>query len=150
MKKSVLMLGVAALLAGCATGSPDVISRESAQRTQTISDGEVVSVREVTLDGTQSGIGTAAGAVVGGLAGSSVGGRRDSIAGGVLGAVAGGVVGNVIERGTTKEQALEIIVRRPNGERVVIVQTKGADTFAPGDRVMLITDRGRTRVVRAR
>lgn len=138
-----------AALAGCSTTSPDVIKRGDAQRLSTVQDAVVINVRPVVVDGTQSGIGGGAGAVAGGVAGSSVGGRREGIVVGVLGAVAGAVVGNAIERGATREQAVEIMVQLRNGERRAIVQAQGAETFAPGDQVVLVSTGGTTRVTRA-
>ena len=74
-------------------------------------------MRSVTVDGTQSGVGAAAGGVVGGIAGSSRGNSRESVALGVIGAVVGGVIGNTVERASTKEDALEILVQLRSGER---------------------------------
>ncbi len=148
MKKTFLAL-VAASLAACSTTSPDVIQRGDAQRMSQVQDATVLTVRPVVVDGSQSGIGGASGAVIGGVAGSSVGGSRESIAVGVLGAVAGAVVGNAIERAGTREDALEILVQLRNGERRAIVQAKGSETFNPGDAVILVTTGGKTRVTRA-
>lgn len=138
-----------ALAAGCATTSPDVVSRSDAQRMSSVTDAVVLSTRPVVVDGTQSGIGATSGAVVGGVAGSSVGGHREAIAVGVIGAVVGGVIGNVTERLTTREDALEILVQLRNGERRAIVQAKGAETFAPGEPVLLVATGGRVRVMKA-
>lgn len=140
---------VAALLGGCATSNPDVINRNDAQRMATIIDGTVVSVRAVTVDGSQSGVGAVAGGVIGGVAGSSVGGRRESLAISVLGAVVGAVAGNAIERSTTREEAIEIVVRLSNGERRSVVQAKSGETIMDGDRVVLVTSGGKVRVNRA-
>ena len=146
-----LVVAIATLttLAGCATSSPDVISRSDAQRMSTVVDATVLTVRPVTVDGTQSGAGAVAGGVVGGIAGSSVGGRRESAAIGVLGAVAGAVVGNVIERNSTREESLEIMVQLRNGDRRAIVQGKGSETFNPGDAVIIVTTGSKVRVARA-
>ena len=146
---SMLTLAASLALAGCATSSPDVISRQDAQRMSTVVDATVLAVRGVTVDGSQSGTGGVAGGVVGAVAGSSIGGHRDSIVGGVLGAVAGAVIGNAIERTTTREDSLEIMVQLRNGERRAIVQAKGSETFNPGDPVILVTTGGKTRVMLA-
>jgi outer membrane lipoprotein SlyB len=140
---------LAATLAACTTSSPDVIRREDAQRLSTVQDAVVLSIRPVTVDGNQSGIGGAAGAVVGGVAGSSVGGRRESAIVGVLGAVAGAVVGNAVERAGTKEEAYEILVQLRNGERRSIVQAKGKEAIEAGDAVILINTGGKVRVTKA-
>jgi len=146
---TVLALAAVLTLAGCATSSPDVISRHDAQRMSTVLDATVLAVRPVTVDGSQSGPGALTGGVVGGVAGSSIGGRRDSIVGGVLGAVAGAVIGNAIERSATREESLEIMVQLRNGERRAVVQAKGNESFAPGDAVILVTTGGKVRVSRS-
>jgi outer membrane lipoprotein SlyB len=149
MKKLLIASAVLAALAGCTTTSPDVVQRGDAQRLSQVQDATVLSVRPVKVDGSQSGIGGAAGAVTGGVAGSTVGGHREGAVVGVLGAVAGAVVGNAIERSTTSENALEILVQLRNGERRAIVQAKGSEVLNPGDPVILVTTGGKTRVTRA-
>lgn len=140
---------VALAAAGCTTTSPDVVSRNDAQRLSTVVDAVVLSTRPVVVDGTQSGVGATSGAVVGGIAGSSVGGSREAVAVGVIGAVVGGVIGNVSERLATREDAQEILVQLKSGERRAIVQAKGSESFNPGDAVILVTTGGKTRVMRA-
>jgi outer membrane lipoprotein SlyB len=147
--KHLLLAAAVAALAACSTTSPDVISRNDAQRMSNVLDGVVLSTRAVTVDGSQSGVGAAAGGVVGGIAGSSVGGRRESAIVGVLGAVAGGVAGNAIERGATKEEAIEILVQLKSGERRAIVQARGSEAINAGDAVIIVTTGGKARVVKA-
>jgi outer membrane lipoprotein SlyB len=148
MKKILLAVAVASL-AACATSNPDVIQRGDAQRMSQVQDATVLSVRPVTVDGNQSGIGATAGAVAGGVAGSTVGGHREGVVVGVLGAVAGAVVGNAIERAGTREEAVEILLQLRNGERRAVVQGKGNETLNPGDAVIIVTTGGKTRVTRA-
>jgi len=150
MKRCVLtgMLAVAAL-AGCATSNPDVVRRYESQRMSRVQDATVLSVRPVTIDGSQSGAGSLAGGVVGGVAGSSIGGHRDSIVGGVLGFVVGSVIGNAVERSATQEQAVEVLVQLQNGERRAVVQGRGEQSFYVGDPVVLVTSGGRTHIARA-
>jgi outer membrane lipoprotein SlyB len=137
------------VLAACSTTSPDVIQRSDAQRLSQVQDATVLSVRPVTVEGSQSGGGAAAGGVIGGVAGSTVGGHREGIAVGILGAVAGAVVGNAIERTGTREEAVEVLVQMKNGDRRAIVQAKGNETLLAGDPVVLVTTGGKTRVTRA-
>lgn len=146
---SAATLAAAALLAACTTTSPDVVSRNDAQRLSTVVDAVVLSSRPVVVEGSQSGVGGVAGSVVGGVAGGSVGGRRESVAVGVIGAVVGGVIGNLTERAATREEALEILVQLKNGDRRAVVQAKAAETFSPGDPVILVTTGGKVRVTRA-
>ncbi len=149
MSRLSLSLIVCATLAACSTTSPDVISRQDAQRMSTVLDGTIVSVRPVVVEGTQSGIGSSAGGVIGAVAGGSVGGRRESVVVSVLGAVVGGVVGNAVERQTTREEALEIIVQLRSGERRAIVQARGSEDLRQGDVVQIVTTGSKTRVSRA-
>jgi outer membrane lipoprotein SlyB len=150
MHARLLALALAATLAACATTSPDIVRRDDANRMSTVVDAVVLSVRPVTVEGQQSGVGGAAGGVVGAIAGGSLGsGRRDSAVGGVLGAVAGAVVGNAIERSTTREEAVEVLVQLNGGERRAIVQAKGGEELRTGDRVIIVTTGGKVRVTRA-
>ena len=61
---SALALAAVLALAGCATSSPDVISRHDTQRMSTVLDATVLAVRPVTVDGSQNGAGGVAGAVI--------------------------------------------------------------------------------------
>jgi len=144
-------LAFALALAGCATSSPDVVNRYDTQTMSTVTDAVVLSVRPVTIDGSQSGAGAVAGGVVGAIAGSTVGhsGSPESAIVGVLGAVAGGVIGNAVERTATREQAQEIMVQLRSGERRAIVQATGSEALAPGDAVIIVTTGNRVRVTRA-
>lgn len=142
-------IAAALALAACSTTNPDVVSRHEAQRLATVLDAVVLTTRPVVVDGSQSGIGATAGSVVGGIAGSGVGGSRDAFVVGIIGAVVGGVIGNTVERSATREEAIEILVQLKNGDRRSVVQARAADTFAPGDPVILVSTGGRVRVTRA-
>jgi outer membrane lipoprotein SlyB len=137
-------------LGACSTTSPDVIKPGDAQRLSQVDDAVVLNVRPVVVEGSQSGIGGATGAVIGGVSGSGVSGNnRGSAMGGVVGAVVGGVVGNAVERYGTREDALEILLQLANGQRRAVVQAKGSETFNPGDAVILVTTGGKVRVMLA-
>jgi outer membrane lipoprotein SlyB len=145
------VLGIAVvLLAGCTSSSPDLIRREDAQRLSSVEDAVVLFLREVKVESGQTGVGAAAGGVVGGIAGYGSGGnQRDGQIMGVLAAVAGAAAGNAIERISNREDAYEIVVQLKSGERRAVVQAKGAEVFAPGDAVLLITSGGKVRIARA-
>jgi outer membrane lipoprotein SlyB len=149
MMKKLIALAAAAALTACTTTSPDVVSRYDAQRMSVVQDGTILSIRPVTVEGSQSGGGAAAGGVIGAVAGSSVGGSREGVIVGVLGAVAGAVAGNAIERSATREGAVEILIQMRNGERRSVVQARGAETLYAGDPVIVTTTGGRVRVTRA-
>lgn len=137
-------------LAACATSSPDVIQRGDAQRMSQVQDGVLLSIRSVTVDGSQSGVGAAVGGVTGAVAGASRGaGGAESQVIGLLVGVAGAVAGNTIERMSTRENANELLIQLKGGERRAIVQAKGSETLVPGDSVIIITTGGKVRVVKA-
>ncbi len=140
-------IAASALVAGCAsTSSGSVYSGGQARQEQTVRMGVVESVRQVTIEGSKSGVGTIAGGAIGGVAGSNVGGgSRGSAVGTILGAVAGGIAGDAIERGTTKKQGLEITVKLDSGELRAITQ-EADESFRPGERVRLLSGGGVTRV----
>jgi outer membrane lipoprotein SlyB len=145
-----LAAAIAVTLAACATSSPDVIKREDAQRMALVEDAVVLTVRAVTIDGTQSGVGAAVGGVVGaigGYGGSSI--QRESQVLGVLAGVAGAAAGNAVERLTTKEQATELLVQLKGGERRSIIQGAGSEKLEPGDAVIIVTNGGKVRVIKA-
>jgi outer membrane lipoprotein SlyB len=144
-------LGIAAALAltACATSNPNVVPVYGAQRMSNVYDATVLSVRPITIDGSQSGLGAGAGAIAGGIAGSNVGGGNGAIVGSVIGAVLGGVAGNAVERGSTQQNGVEIIVQLRNGQRRAIVQGATPDVFVPGDPVILIVSGANTRVQHA-
>lgn len=149
--------GSLSLLAGCAndSASSSVYTYGQAQREQIVRNGTVESIRPVTIQQGNSGVGMVAGGVLGSVAGSAIGGGGrhwgggwggGSALGAVGGALVGGLIGNAIENQTGKTQGLEITVRLDNGETRVVAQ--GADTYlAPGQRVRMISGNGPTRVV---
>jgi outer membrane lipoprotein SlyB len=147
--KTLIAAAALSLLAACTTTSPDVVQRGDAQRLATVQDATVLSVRDVTVDGSQSGAGATTGAVLGGVAGSTRSSGRESAAIAIVGAVAGAVIGNAVERSATRENAIELVLQMRNGDRRAIVQAKAAETFAPGDPVVLVTTGGKTRVTKA-
>ena len=149
MTKTVMAATLAAVLSACSTTSPDVVQRGDAQRLSQVQDATVLSVRPVTVEGSQSGTGAVTGGVLGGLAGSSRSSGREQVAIGIVGAVAGAVIGNAVERSATREDAVEILLQMRNGDRRAIVQAKAGENFMAGDAVVLVTTGGKTRVTRA-
>jgi outer membrane lipoprotein SlyB len=136
-------------LAACQTAHTDAVSSSDAQRMSSVQDATVLSIRPVTLQGGDTGVGTVGGAVIGGIAGSNVGGHRTSGIVGILGAITGGLIGNTVERDAAQQKGIEILVQLKNGDRRAVIQGVGSETFAAGDPVILITTGSRTRVVRA-
>jgi outer membrane lipoprotein SlyB len=137
----------AVYITGCASSrSGQVYSRDHARQAQNVENGTVESVKDVVIEGTKTPIGTAAGGVAGGVLGSTVGGGSGRTVATVIGAIAGAALGTAAEEGLTRKPGLEIIVKKDNGQTIVVVQE--ADVMiAAGDRVRIITAAdGTTRV----
>jgi outer membrane lipoprotein SlyB len=146
VKAAVFAAALAAALAGCATRESDgVYGKQEVGREQTVRFGTVDSVREVTIAGSQSGVGAIGGGALGGIAGSGAGEGRGAAVGTVVGAVAGGVAGAALEENATRKNGLEITVRLDSGDLRAIVQAADVP-FKSGDRVRLLTAGGITRV----
>jgi len=148
MKKLFLVAMIAAVLTGCAVtpNSASVYSARQAQGEQTVRMGVVESVRNVTIDKGASGVGTVAGAALGGIAvGSTVGSGNGALASGIVGALIGGVAGNQIESRIANKAGLEITVRLDNGELRAITQDAD-ELFRVGERVRLLSSGHTTRV----
>jgi outer membrane lipoprotein SlyB len=107
--------------------------------------GIVDSVRTVTIEGTQSGVGVVAGGVLGGIAGSNVGKGSGATAGAVVGAVLGGLAGQAIEEQGSKKAGLEITIRLDSGQLIAVTQ-EADEAFHPGERVRILSGEGLTRV----
>ncbi|MFS8978518.1 outer membrane lipoprotein [Cupriavidus necator] len=145
---AVAVLSIATLVAGCATqsNSNSVYGTGQAQHEQTVRYGVVEGVREVTIQGGQTGAGTLAGSAIGGIAaGSTIGGGNGAVAAGILGAILGGIAGSATENKINQRRGLEITVRLENGEMRAITQ-EADEVFRPGERVRLLSAGGVTRV----
>jgi outer membrane lipoprotein SlyB len=132
----------ALLLGGCAYhgGGSDYRAYET-RGEQSVRFGVVESVREVRIDPRESGVGTAAGAVLGGLAGSNVGGGNGQIAGAIGGAILGGIIGQNVEKSANERRGVEVTVLLDSGKYVAVVQ-EDDERFRAGDRVRILSGRG--------
>ena len=148
MKSLVVAVATAALLAGCAgSQSGSAYSRSQTRGEMSVRLGVVESVRTVTIEGTQSGVGVIAGGAVGGVAGSNIGHGKGSTVGSILGAVAGGLAGQAIEEQVGKKAGLEITVKLESGQLIAITQ-EADEQFSVGERVRVLSGGGVTRVSR--
>ncbi len=94
----IIFMILAAFLSGCASSrSGEVYSRDQARQAQSLQLGTVEFVKNVQIEGTQSGVGTVAGGVAGGVAGSTIGHGAGSTLASVGGAIVGSLAGNVGE-----------------------------------------------------
>ncbi len=150
MKKLLMVVPIAAvaLLSACSTpsNSGSVYRANQTQTEQTVRMGYVDSIRNVTIEKGQTGVGTLAGAALGGIAaGSNIGGGNGAIAAGIVGAVAGGLVGQKVESNLNHKPGFEITVRLDNGDIKAITQDAD-EAFNVGDRVRLLSNGRTTRV----
>lgn len=136
------LLGLSAC-AGSQSGS--AYSRSQTRGEMLVRMGIVDSVRTVTIEGTQSGVGVVAGGVLGGIAGSNVGKGSGATAGAVVGAVLGGLAGQAIEEQGSKKAGLEITIRLDSGQLIAVTQ-EADEAFHPGERVRILSGDGLTRV----
>lgn len=128
-------------LAGCANTdvySGSVYRADQAKEARSINYGTIVAVREVQIQAENTGvIGTVGGGVLGGIAGSKVGkGTGEAIAT-TIGAIAGSIIGSKVEEKASQVTSLEIVIRKDNGQELVVVQKK-EDGFVPGKRVRIV------------
>ena len=136
-------------LTGCASGlGGGDYERTETRRVMSVRMGVIESVRPVKLEGTNTPLGTVAGAAIGGVAGSTVGSGKGAAIAAVVGAVAGGIAGAAAEEGFTRKQGVEVTLKMDNGELLAIVQEDGGENFKPGERVRLLQDGRNTRVSR--
>lgn len=143
---TILLLAGVLVLSGCISSrSGEAYSRDQARHIQDVQTGVVEHVREIVIEGTQSGIGAAAGGAVGGIGGSDIGHGKGSSAGAVIGAVLGGVAGGALEEATTRKKGYEITVRLDTGRTIAIAQ-EADEEFKIGERVRLVTGGGVSRV----
>jgi outer membrane lipoprotein SlyB len=144
----ITLLVAAGLLAGCfpESRSGSVYTRDQARTSQSVNYGTILRVDLVTIEGTQTGMGTVAGGAMGGALGSAVGGGSGRTIATVGGAIVGGIAGSAIEKGATTVQGVELEVQLDNGELLVVVQENDA-VYKVGDRIRVIRDsQGTTRV----
>ncbi|KAF0814741.1 Outer membrane lipoprotein pcp [Andreprevotia sp. IGB-42] len=150
MKHSSLIAAVlaGALMAGCASDSANVYSKDQMRRLATVQSGLVDNIRSVKMQN-PTGIGAAAGGAIGGIAaGAHIGGGNGQIISGILGALLGGMIGNSIEKNVNSSDAFELTVRLNDGQRVVVVQEADVP-FQLGQCVDVISDGQTSRVAPA-
>lgn len=134
------------MFSGCALQPSDSFSRRELNQSYRVEMGTVERVRNVPIQGTDSGVGTIGGGVLGGIAGGSIGGGRGSGIASVVGAIGGLLIGNAVEQQTTQELGLELTVKLDNGQTALIIQAADPP-FQIGDRVRVLSGKdGKTRV----
>ncbi|MDA8925521.1 glycine zipper 2TM domain-containing protein [Gammaproteobacteria bacterium] len=137
------------LISGCSYNSlkPEVVDRSAAQRMQTVVFATVVSIDRVILSG-DGDTGAFAGAILGAVAGSSVtDSETESDVAGVLGALVGSAIGAKAGDAATRKPAIELLLDLDSGKTVSIIQEEGDYSFEVGQRVKIIKNKGKSRVM---
>ena len=136
-----LALMASVSLVGCANTdiySGNVYRGDQAKEARSISYGTIVSVREVKIQANNQGmLGSVGGGVIGGIAGSAVGDGRGQAIATAVGALAGSMIGSTIEEKASQVGSLEMVIRKDDGQEIVVVQKKEAG-FMPGKRVRIV------------
>ena len=133
---------------GCASynASGNIFSKNDVRTAYDVSYGEVLSIKEVKIEGNSSFIGTWGGAQIGRDIGQKVGDRRRNPIAGSVGAIAGAAAGKTIEKELTSEVGIEIMIKMDNGNTIAIIQSNEG-IVDEGDRVkVLFGSRGEARV----
>jgi len=145
-KLLIIVLG-ALLIAGCGlyNSSGKNYPKYEARTAFRVFPGEVVSVREVHIDGVHTRVGTYGGAAIGYSVGRTVGGGSGTRVAGAVGGVAGAVAGRAIETAATAERGLEITIELDNGDVIAVVQAAD-QVFEPGEPVRVLMGYGSARV----
>ncbi|TDQ57339.1 outer membrane lipoprotein SlyB [Mesocricetibacter intestinalis] len=141
MKKLALVVLLSLGMAGCANTdiySGNVYSGNQAKEARSISYGTIVSVRAVKIQADNQGvIGTVGGGVLGGIGGSAIGGGTGRAIATAVGAVAGAVLGSKVEEKATQVDAVELVIKKDDGQEIVVVQ-KADSSYQRGARVRIV------------
>ena len=145
--KNIISIIFAMFMVSCSYSSlrPEIVDRSDAQRMQTVIFATVVSVDQVILSG-DGDTGAVAGAIIGGVAGASVtDSETESDIAGVLGALICSAVGSKMGDAATRKP--ELLLDLDSGKTVSIIQEEGDYSFAVGQRVKIIKNKGKSRVM---
>ena len=122
----------------CTLHSGSSYDRGEMGQPQNFSKGIIISERNVTVKGTESGVGAISGALMGGLGGSTVSDNGPvSAIGAIGGAIIGGMVGAQAEELIMKNEASEFIIQPDAGEPFTLIQIND-EKLKAGDRVLII------------
>ena len=122
----------------CSLHSGSTYDRGEMGQPQSFSKGIFISQRNVTVKGTESGVGAVSGAVMGGLGGSTVSddGAISAI-GAIGGAIVGGMIGAKAEELIMRGEASEFVIQPDVGEPFTLIQVNDEE-LKTGDRVLII------------
>ena len=153
MTRFALFLSMACILvvAGCQRPGQNVYSYSEVGKASLVNFGTIVAVREVDVQGQNTGAGALVGGAAGGIAGNQIGRGGGNAAATLAGVVIGGVAGALAEQAAANRKALEYTVTLQTGATITVVQdhNEGERVLQPGDRVMVQVAGGTQRVLPA-
>lgn len=139
-----LIAAMLATLAACTTPQTATnYGRAETRMLQQVQLGELLEVREVTLDAQPTGQGAAAGAVLGGVSGAQRGNATQAAIGGVIGSL----LGQGIEDAANRRKGVELLVKLDDGNLVAVTQETDGLKYEPGQRVRVLLLNGMARVI---
>ena len=149
ISKNIISIIFAMFMVSCSYSSlrPEVVDRSDAQRMQIVYLATIIAIDRVMLAGDEE-TGAIVGAVIGGIAGSSVtDSENESAIAGILGALAGSAVGSKMGDAATRKPAVELLLDLDSGKTGSIIQEEGDYSLAVGQRVKVIKNKGKSRVM---
>ena len=153
VKRLAIFVGIVCVLVatGCQRPGQNVYSYSEVGKASEVIFGTVLAVREVDVEGQNTGTGALVGAAAGGIAGNQIGHGGGSAAATLAGVVIGGIIGALAEQAATNRKALEYTVTLQTGATITVVQdhNEGERVLQPGERVMLQVVGGTQRVLPA-
>ena len=143
-----LIISLILSFGGCANSSlqPDTYDRDSVQKISNVLYGEVVSLKNVEIEG-----GATSGSIVGGLVGAATGSnmsdsKPESEIGAVLGGAIGATIGGNLSKNFQSRDGIQLTLNMDDGRTISVVQEVGGYIFSVGDLVEVVTTKGKTRV----
>ncbi len=161
LNKKILVIPLMLATAACTQNiSPYAYDSRDVGAVNHVEKGTIESYRWVEINGRNKGVGTTAGAGIGGAIGSTWGKRTDdaqNIVGAIGGAILGGIIGNSIEKSGTKGSGYEYMVRTEAGELITLVQKDDVPleknlpvVIIYGSRARIIPDESRLNITHVR
>lgn len=144
MKKLIIPLLVVSLVAGCATGpksySGSVYKGGQAQRSQQVTTGTIIGIRQITIQDDPNITGATVGSAMGALMVLGLAGTNGNPYGLAAGAIAAGVLGGTatdyVAKKVLEQPGFEFTVKLKDGRITTVVQTN-IDMMSNGDQVYL-------------
>ena len=146
--KKIISLFLLCALYSCANTSlqPDAYSRDSAQQISNVLYGEIVGIKNVSIEGDIKS-GTILGGLVGAAAGSGItDSKPESEIGAVIVGAIGATIGGNISKNIKTVKGIQITINTDDDKTISVVQEVSNYSFDVGDLVEIITTKGKTRV----